>query len=191
MRDNKAKGIPRTLLCNILKCSICGAEYELSSFDMHKPLPQLMKKRGLCFNCAFWIDKIESPNPDREIINGEHYMFPPSCPNQDFKRTGGRRVYVMRNDGSLISSNNMWFQGVIPERFREKLTDTAKFISKQTFLKIQSNPFKCISKGCWDRYHCLRYEISIEEKSGPWNVIPQKHIVGQEECESFINKNKL
>lgn len=191
MSDHQAKGVPRTLQCNIIQCSICKSEYDLNDFELRNPLPQLMKARGLCFSCSFWTDKIESPAPNREIINGEHFIFSPDNPNQYFKGNGGKPFYAIHNDGSIISTNNMWCQGTIPDHFKSKLPDTARFISKQTFQKLQNNPFKCKAKGCWDRYHCFRYDLSIEEKSGAWNAIPEKHIVGQEECESFINKNEL
>jgi hypothetical protein len=129
---------------------------------------------------------------DREIINGRHYVF---HPRQDkklyFQNFGGHEFHALRNDGSLIMSNNVWFQGEIPERFKEKLPDTAKLISKRTYKKLKNNNFKCKSKGCWDRYHCFRYDNSIEEKYGPWNSIPKTHKPGEEDCESFINKNQL
>lgn len=190
MCDNQAKGVPRTLQCDLIQCSICKVEYDPNEFDLRNPLPKLMRDRGLCFNCAFWTNKIESPDSNREIVNGEHYVFSKNT-SQYFQGSGGRPFYAIHNDGSLIFSNSVWYQGVIPERFREKLPDTAKFVAKKTFLKLQSNPFKCSSKGCWDRYHCYRYDMSIEEKSGPWNTIPKNHIAGQESCESFIDKDKL
>lgn len=191
MCNHKAKGDPRTLQCNIFKCSICGNDYNLDNFDMKSSLPQMMRDRHFCFTCAFWTNKIESPDPNREIIDGQHYVFYPGPNSAYFQGFGGRTFYAIRNNGELITSNNVWHQGDIPSWFRDKLPDTAKFISARTFRKLRDNPFKCKSKGCWDRYHCFRYDISIEKEAGPWNVVPKNHVVGQEDCESFINKDNL
>ncbi|NDV63966.1 hypothetical protein [Bacteroides sp. 224] len=192
MCDNKARGVSRTLNQHIQNCSICGDSYDLEEFQKQLPLTQLMKQRNICFKCAFWLDKIENPNPNREIIDGQHCTFHPSQNERSyFQGCGGREFYILRNDKSLAMSNNVWFQGKIPDRFRESLPNTAQFISKRTYTKLKNNSFQCKAKGCWDRYHCLRYDISIEEGAGPWNIIPKTHNPGEENCESFINKNKL
>jgi uncharacterized protein YlaI len=192
MCEEKAGGIPRTLNQHTQTCSICEAVYEIDSFDPNAPLVKLMGERNICFQCAFWSDKIEKPLLGREIINGEHFVFHP-CQDKPlvFQGFGGREFYALLNDNSLIMSNNVWHQGKIPERFCEKLPDTARFISKKTYKKLINDSFKCRAKGCWDRYHCIRYDISIEESTGAWNVIPGTHIPGEENCESFINKNQL
>jgi hypothetical protein len=192
MCKGKAGGVPRTLNQHIQTCSICKVAYEPGSFDPNALLVKLMDERNICFRCAFWSDKIENPLPYREIINGEHYVFHP-YQNKPvfFQGYGGREFYALRNDGSLIMSNNVWYQGQIPEIFREKLPDTARMISKKTYKKLVGNNFKCQAKGCWDRYHCFRYDISIEESAGAWNVIPCMHVPGEENCESFIHKNRL
>jgi len=189
MYRKKARGVPRTLRKTSKKCSCCGVIYETDSFNEKMPLPQMMAKRKICFECAFWIHKIENPLQHREIINGEHYVFKPVQEEKPyFQGYGGHEFYAIHNDGTIVTSNNVWYQGVIPERFRKRLPNTAKFISKTTFRKLNSNPFICKSAGCWDRYHCLRYDNSIEKQSGPWNQVPKTHKPGEEGCESFINK---
>lgn len=192
MCDNKARGISRTLNQHTQTCSICEATYEIESFNPNAPLVKTMVEKHICFQCAFWLDKIENPAPNREVIKGEHYTFNPYQDHQAiFQGHGGRVFYGVRNDGTLIISNNVWFQGEIPKRFREQLPDTAQLISKKTYTKLKNNNFQCKAKGCWDRYHCLRYDISIEEDTGPWNTISKTHKPGEENCESFINKNQL
>jgi hypothetical protein len=192
MCKKEAKGTPRTLILPIHKCSCCGVNYETDSFDLKQPLPQMMVEKQLCFECAFWTDKIEKTPQNREIINGEHYMFgqfqeDPLC----FQGHGGRIFYAVHNDKTLVMSNNVWCQGTVPGRFRNQLPDTAKLISKHTYLQLKNNPFVCKAKGCWDRYHCFRYNQSIEQHAGPWNIVPNTHIPGEEWCESFINKEQL
>lgn len=192
MCDRKAKGELRTLNANIQRCSKCNAAYEQDSFDPRQKLTVLMKQRELCFQCAFWIDKIEKPPEYAEVVNGSHFTFHPwNNSPLAFQGSGGHAFYIIRENGSVLKSNNVWRQGDVPERFREQLPDTARFISKRTYSQLNDNSFVCKAKGCWDRYNCYRYDLAIEETAGPWNVVPQSHTLGDEKCESFINKNKL
>ena len=98
---------------------------------------------------------------------------------------GGHEFYIRKFDGTLIKSNNVWHQGKIPEHFRKDLPDTADFLTLMDFQKLKNDPYKCMAKGCWDRYHCLRYDQSCE-KDGPFNIIPDSHIPGNEHCPSFV-----
>jgi hypothetical protein len=192
MCQKQVKGIPRTLEQHIQTCSICRNNYDPEQFDKKSPLVQIMTERGICFQCAFWSDKIENPDPNREIINGEHYTFHPFQKNPlYFQGHGGRIFYILHNDKSLLRSNNVWFQGIIPDRFKEKLPNTAKLISKKTYSLLKINNFTCKTKGCWDRYHCIRYDLSIEKNSKPWNIVPKNHVIGSERCVNFVNMNEL
>lgn len=177
---------------HILLCHLCSSPIDLGNYDLKLPLPKKMKDEQLCFTCAFWKDKIDNPLENRQIINGEHYVFNPWIENkQAFMGHGGKEFYIMLADNSVIRSNNVWLQGEIPEMFRLQLPDTAKFITKHAYNKIRHRPyFKCQSKGCWDRYHCFWYDEGVEI-DGPWNVIPEKHKVGDEYCEIFLNKNQV
>lgn len=173
-------------------CKCCGEKYEADEYNPKSHIVKLMKKKGLCFQCAFWTQHIENPLPNREIINGVHYVFKPYQSSRSvFQGSGGHVFYIMHPDNSVLMSNNVWCQGDVPKRFRKQLPDTARIISKGVYSQLYNNPFRCKSKGCWDRYWCLRYDLSIEEKSGPWNVVPTDHKPGGEFCVSFINKNEL
>jgi hypothetical protein len=41
---------------------------------------------------------------------------------------GGRRFDIRMNNGKEIMTNNLWYNGKIPENHREKLADNATFI---------------------------------------------------------------
>lgn len=41
--------------------------------------------------------------------------------------------YAKLKNGSVIRSNNVWFQGKIPEEFKELMPDNAEWISKEEF----------------------------------------------------------
>ena len=175
-----------------LTCLSCGSHFNLRDFDIKLPLPKIMQRERLCFTCAFWKDKINNPLPNRQIIDGAHYTFSPwAIQPQTFIGHGGQVFHILLNDGAVIRSNNVWCQGEIPERFRSMLPNTARFITKKAYNKLKSQPlFKCQSKGCWDRYHCFWYDMTLEE-NGAWNKIPNSHKVGDECCESFLDKSQV
>lgn len=174
-------------------CSICGGNINIGEFDIRAILTRKMKAEHLCFTCAFWKDKIDHPVPGREIINGCHYVFHEWLRQPvPFQGSGGHHYYILKTDGSVKRSNNVWFQGEIPERFKRQLPNTARLITKRAYYLIKNmGDFKCCKKGCWDRYHCYFYDHTIEAETGPWNQIPKNHKVGAENCETFLNMNTM
>lgn len=174
------------------RCVYCGAPINIKDFDKKSPVPQIMARERLCFTCAFWKEKIENPHPDREIVNGFHYVINPWLYSRGFfQGFGGKSMYLLRNNGTVTRSNNVWCQGEIPERFRSQLPNTARFITRRAYDKIKNNIyFTCNKKGCWDRYHCYFYDPEQEKANGAWNTIPDNYVVGSEGCELFLDKNK-
>lgn len=175
------------------KCHLCGSEIGLSEYNQKEKLVQKMKNEHICFKCAFWKDKAEHPAPGREIINGTHYMFNKwNSDDHGFRGCGGSSHYILRTDGTVVRSNNVWIQGDIPNHFLDLLPDTAKFITREAYNKLKDNvSFKCERKGCFDRYHCYFYHADEMEKNGAWNKVPLNHVVGSEECELFLDKDKV
>lgn len=173
-------------------CRYCGSLICLEDYNKKLPLPQVMKSEQLCFSCAYWKNKINNPAPNHQIINGKYWIFEPwSDKPLLFAGHGGKTFYIILNDGGVLRSNNIWCQGEIPQRFREALPDTAKFITRTAYYKVKNQPcFQCQAKGCWDRYHCFWYNIS-QEIGEPWNIIPNDHKIGEECCEIFLDKSKV
>lgn len=85
-------------------------------------------KAGFCFHCKFWIDYVG--DPEAIVINGYHYMDGgrKTGTQSSFLGFGGREFKVRMFDGRVISTNNMWGQGDIPERFRSRIPDNAEFV---------------------------------------------------------------
>lgn len=44
-----------------------------------------------------------------------------------FRGFSGRRFWIRFKDGSTLTTNNLWYQGKIPDEFRDELPDTAEF----------------------------------------------------------------
>jgi len=172
-------------------CKLCGKKEYIDDYVDHT-ITSVMKKEQICYQCAFWKDKIEHPNPNRIIVGHSYYIANPYVkrPMNRTKGMDGREFYIRMFDGTLIKTNNLWCQGKIPEHFQQNFPNTANFLSLMTFQKLSHDDHKCFAMGCWNRYHCLRYNTELE-KDGAFNTIPASYKIGSDNCPSFINFTEL
>ena len=101
-------------------CQCCGKTYS-------KNLDPEVYLDGNCFDCSFWLRKIDFPEElanRRVVVGGEHFMISEAT-TPCFQGFGGRQFIIQFFDGRIISTNNLWNQGAIPDRFREMLPDNA------------------------------------------------------------------
>lgn len=152
-----------------------------------------MKGKHLCFTCAFWIDKIQHPLPGYEIIDGNLYKFngwDNTREIPDEMRTDS--YYIVHNDSTTRRSNRVQYLGHVPDRFRDRLPDTGRFVTVRAYYRLKDFPFfQCEKKGCWDRYHCHFFNVEEMEKNGAWNEVPSNYKIGSEGCEVFLDKTKV
>jgi len=176
----------------LFSCSICGTTDDMNGYDEQCTLLKDMREHRVCHQCAYWLDIINNPPINMEVIGGYVYIANPFVhrPFQTIKGCFGKEFYIRKLDKIILRVNNLWNLGKIPERFRERLPDTANFLSLMTYQKLSKDPHECHAKGCWDRYHCLRYNLQIE-KDGAFNTVPTSHHIGDEQCPSFINTKEL
>ena len=125
------KGIDRALefLRDPITCVECGKiafPYQTSG-----EMQRRMIDERLCFNCCFWTEWMCRQNePETARINGWHYRIgkemPPTYPSH-LLGSAGRRFAIVFPDGRVVVTHNLWCQGQIPEHFRERLPDNARF----------------------------------------------------------------
>jgi hypothetical protein len=115
-----------------IKCSICGNEDNLNRWVKCNQT-KIMEQENVCFNCAFWLEKIALTDENTVVVNGVRYTIGDENSNSPFKGFGGREFNIEFFDGRKVTSHNMWYQGEIPERFRSypELQDNARFIPKE------------------------------------------------------------
>lgn len=90
----------------------------------------------------------------------------------------------------VCACRDLILRGSIPVQFRSLLPDQYKFITKDEYSRVyRYNAEMCLSKGCFDRYHCIWYRPEFAEPDEAWNTIPENYIIGSEDCPSFVNKN--
>ena len=115
-------------------CTECGGIIK-ANYD--EGIVLRLKHFKVCHTCLHWIDILSKINDIRIIIvKGNAYWFESLVENPSkyqFLGFGGSHFYIKRNDGKLLHTNNLWHNGEIPERFHDRLTDNAVFLSKTEY----------------------------------------------------------
>ena len=106
------------------KCKICGKTEESSHWINGKE----MLEKEHCFECNYWLSLHEGDITNRKdhkyvITNGVHYVIEPENSTDSFRGFGGAKVKINFFDGTETISTNLWYQGPIPERFRNIMLD--------------------------------------------------------------------
>lgn len=108
-------------------CKICGKEDHLRWIN---PTRDKLIKFKRCFDCNYWLEKIEDKSPNKLVIDGCVYYIGDknnSCPAQ-FRGHNGKKFVIKKFDGDVIETVDLWFCSKIPERFRSELQDNAEFM---------------------------------------------------------------
>lgn len=128
-------------------CSLCGEVYVKKEYSGH--IGFLMDRDNICFDCAFWIEKLDNRNEDTFIVDGVHYIGQ-TLSQEEYKKAknecggfglgfGGREFYVLfaQNPIRCRYYNNVWCQGDVPKKgpLAEKFKNNAIFISKEDYEK--------------------------------------------------------
>ena len=81
-----------------------------------------------CFKKHYW-NQIVKEKEEHIVINGVCYCDDGDRPerNAPFLGHSGRRFWIKYLDGRTITTNNLWYQGEIPEEYRSALPDNAEF----------------------------------------------------------------
>lgn len=173
-------------------CQKCGKDYK---HIYRKPTNEhsiKAKQQQLCFSCAYWADLLASEIPNRVIINGYHYIVEEWTRYLLLVKTNKPFKFIRMEDGRVIKVGVVTCQGKIPEVWLDKFPNNATDITRQEFSRLKYHPRpNCKAIGCWDRYHCFWYDIKQEEEKGAWNIVPENHTVGGEECPNFVNKKNV
>jgi len=115
----------------ILKCPCteCGG---IVSTGYTQELADNLRFFNICFYCYFWLEKLKiKDDPDTVRVHGTHYLISPDNSSTfGFKGFGGAEFRIKFHDGRNIVSHNLWCQGDIPERFKERLPDNAVFLER-------------------------------------------------------------
>lgn len=165
-------------------CVICGKDYSDEIFDLVKP--------GHCFQCSHWEEQYEldttfRSNPENNqvviIVDGCHYVADIDTNKKDdfFKGFGGSNWYVKFNDGRIGAFDNVWHQGEIPERFRQKLPDNAVFITQEQYVELSQKAIEGYIPQTW-----MQEKLLTEEGYSPYcgnsycSIMPRTRFNGEQ-----------
>jgi len=108
-------------------CKVCG-ETERLTYGTHN---ERLKSERLCFTCEFWLRYVwnDPTEPRALVINGGHFMIGDEERRHPGEMRGfaGRKFLIEKFTGEQIVTTNLWYQGKIPQHFRERLPDNARF----------------------------------------------------------------
>jgi hypothetical protein len=75
-----------------------------------------------------WLQPADCASDRRVVVNGEHFTLGDDEPGGRFKGHGGRRFDIEFFDGRRVTTRDLWHQGVIPPKHRERYPDNARFV---------------------------------------------------------------
>lgn len=183
------------ILKGIKHCSHCHSRYFAQGYNTEDRITMMMDRYKICYDCAYWQNIINYPPKNMEIIGNKCMIVLPFVEKKDKSMLlggQGKKRFFARYDLSLVCSNDVWSIGTVPEIFRGQLKSTLFEINEKTYNKIKRNGHKCSARGCFDRYHCLRYSIELEKDHiGEFNKIPPAWRIGNEHCPDFIDMFKF
>lgn len=112
-----------------MRCTECSKQVEQ---HFSNPVQTNMNTRHLCFHCLFWTEYVDLiDNPTHLRIEHNHYVVGKETESVFGGRGfGGRRFTIKRNDGTLVTTTNLWHQGQIPVHFQERLPDNAVWVKE-------------------------------------------------------------
>lgn len=111
-------------------CKICGKEFDKRSYC--SPYEDICCSE--CFHINFWNDKVESvrTEPRQVVINGEVYWIGDEDQHPfEFRGFTGLKFKIKRRDtGEVFETTNLWYNGKVPEEYKDKIKDNADFITE-------------------------------------------------------------
>lgn len=113
-----------------VSCKECKQRGELSNWA--ESYQKVLKERELCFDCNLWAEKIEEIEHGKTFYITDKfdcYSLGPEPSEASWKRNkgglgfgGSRFEFELHADREHhIVSHNVWYGGVVPEHFRDRL----------------------------------------------------------------------
>jgi len=128
----------------LLHCTECHGTTDVSKTPIGDPTLRCLRERGLCFTCNFWHELISIRRENRSVrVGGAHFLIGPE-PEPGERRQdsrdfgfGGARFVIRFTDMATrpreeveVVSHNLWSQGTVPARFRDRLPNNAIFLER-------------------------------------------------------------
>jgi len=113
----------------IFKCKVCGATEKTA--EWRESCARELRKHRMCFSCNHWRNQMkwdkERGRYGYAIIDGSHYVLKPHAEGYPSGLCGATNL-IKFNDGHEVACDNLWFQGEIPDCWKDRMPDNAKFV---------------------------------------------------------------
>ena len=109
-----------------MQCKICGADTTGSPYE-HMGLCY----RKQCFSINYWNERVEQQknnDPNLVVINGVVYQIGDENSKSTFRGYDGRPFEIEYFDGRKVTTTNLWYNGGIPDMFKNKIVNNARFV---------------------------------------------------------------
>ena len=116
-------------------CKVCSGPVSLAYME---PTKTQLRTRQLCFSCNFWTEYLDKQNRPNHVIVAsayddkahDHFVIGPETNSTiAMKGHGGRKFIIRFKDGREVTTTNLWSQGTIPDRFKDRFKVNAEIIS--------------------------------------------------------------
>lgn len=182
------------VLGNKYQCKRCGKQVYAFNLYNEEKLCRTMKRKQICWECAYWEAFLKHPPDYLEIIGNRCYQVLPFVANTNFNQIlggNGKTRFLLKKDGTCIKSNDIWWINIIPPQYQNALQPTGWWTTRKVYDSLCRSQHKCVAKGCLDRYHCYRYQYQTEFDKPLYNVVPKDWVVGDERCPAFISLHNI
>lgn len=139
------------------RCRICGKPINLEDFDLSREIPKLMKAQDICYQCAFWFNRLDydktlekekkiaviTPDYSHWItrVPGDILMVPSAFGGiYQTKLQPVNTLGVIEKDREklfIIRYNKITHQGTIPEHLRKLFKVNGIFLSPQEYKMLE------------------------------------------------------
>lgn len=117
-------------------CNDCAVVDYPTSFVQTSPIKQAMDTHGVCWECGYW--RVEVTKPHEVVIDARIYSLgninkPPGSP---YAGMAGRRFDIEFFDGRVVTTHDLWAGSEVPDRLKQQIPDTARFLGGAGFVKV-------------------------------------------------------
>lgn len=117
-----------------LVCRDCGAVGYSTSFTPTCAEKKLIDSEGVCFSCAYWLVRIEQKHDT--VIDGRIYGVGNGREGNPHNGMAGRRFDIEYFDGRRVTTFDLWAGSEVPDRYKQQIPDTARFLGGAGFVRI-------------------------------------------------------
>ncbi len=133
-------------------CASCGKTYR-ESYGPSAELDRMIAD-GICFICAYWENRAEKPLPFAATTIDGCVYHPGNRTSGELRGCAGRRFDIEYFDGRRVTTFDLWVTGAIPEKYRDRMPDTARFLNGAE--RVQVGDTECFNPS---RYAAESYPL--------------------------------